>query len=815
MKRPRPVLLVAVGLALLGAVLASRLELRTAIVELLPSNDRAVRALERTKLRASDLSLLVIGIRSPDRAANLRYAAALTEHLRGLPAGVVELAAYHVRDIQEFFRENRWLYPRVEELEAARDRLRGELLRRKNPLAVGFDEDEDGDGHGKRGGKVGKELAAAVRAQVGFLDRRFPEGYFVREDYAWVATLPAGGMVGENAGGRLIDVVNAFTAAHPPAGFHPQMVVQPAGPVQSALQNREAVERDILSVTVVCTVIIGLSIALFFRSKRWLVMVVTPAGLGTLLAFAVGALVVGYLNSSTAFLGSILLGNGINHAIVLGARYREQRQIHGQPPDLAMTAAVAGVWRSTLAAALAASTAYLSLLLTSFRGFSQFGLIGAAGSLFCWLSTFTLLPALVGVAERRFARAAPDRAPPSPAAVPPRRGPLAALANLVADHPRSVVLAGLVVTVAAALGFRHFVDRPFEYDFRKLSTDSDHDDSYRQFDRNLDALFGTWHSPTMLLADRLDQVEPMRQAIRRQDRPERPFIGRVVTIYDILPGPPAEQQRKLALLADIRKLASDPAVALLSDQDQQTLRENLPPADLRELRPEDLPPLARRPFTERDGTVGRVLLAYHNAPQVSMWNGRDLLGIASVLERLTLADGTTLESSGPPMIFGGMLRSILRDGPLATALSLLGVVLVLALFVRPPSAAALALAGLLVGVFWMVGAAGHLGVRITFLNFIALPITFGIGVEYAVNLVARLQAEPQPGTAVLTTGGAVALCSFTTVVGYGSLLAAHSRALRGFGSLAILGELACLVSALVLLPALASWRARRRPSTAS
>ena len=48
----------------------------------------------------------------------------------------------------------------------------------------------------------------------------------------------------------------------------------------------------------------------------------------------------------------------------------------------------------------------------------------------------------------------------------------------------------------------------------------------------------------------------------------------------------------------------------------------------------------------------------------------------------------------------------------------------------------------------------------------------------------------------------------TTIVGYGSLLAAHSRALRGFGALAILGEVACLLSAVLVLPALFAWRLR-------
>jgi predicted RND superfamily exporter protein len=803
--RPRVVLLVSVVVAILGAALATRLQLRTAISELLPTNDPAVQALERTRDRVSDLSLLLVGIRSPDRQANLRYAAALTDHLSKLPPTVVELAAYHLRDLQQFIQKHRWLYLSVGELGELRDELRATLVRRKNPFALDLGDEPAPDARDR--------LTGAARAQQHALEQRFPDGYFVRGDYAWVATLPAGGMVAEGAGDRLIAEVRAFVDAHPPATFHPQMVVLPAGPVQSAIQNREAVERDILSVTVMCVFIIGLSLALYFRSKRWLALVVTPAMLGTVGAFAVAALAVGYLNSSTAFLGSIILGNGINYAIILGARYREHRRRQGWEPPRALQAAVAGVWRSTLAAALAAAAAYASLLFTGFRGFSQFGLMGAIGCLMCWLATFTVMPALILIAERR-----PSRAPAAPRAAATRRFDLR-------PHVRAMLIAAAGVTLLAVLGLRHFAQAPFEYDFRRLSTDSDHDQDYRQFDRNLDALFGSWHSPTVLLADRLDQVEPMRQTIRQQDRQSGktiPYIGRVVTIYDVLPGTPAEQRQKLQLLADIRRLAADPATELLDEPDRKLLRENLPPADLRELGPMDLPPLARRPFTERDGTAGRALLAYHNSPQVSMWNGHDLLGIAGVLARLPLPDGSIIESSGPAMIFGGMLRSILRDGPLATGLSFLGVLLVVTLFVRPLRAVLLAIGGLLLGVLWMVGAAGHLGVRINFLNFIALPITFGIGVEYAVNVVARL-AEGTPrepasaGGGLLATGAAVTLCSWTTIVGYGSLLAAHSRALRGFGTLAILGEIACLLAAVLVLPALYAWylRTPRSPRSRS
>ena len=52
-------------------------------------------------------------------------------------------------------------------------------------------------------------------------------------------------------------------------------------------------------------------------------------------------------------------------------------------------------------AAVASALSYLSLMVTSFRGFSQFGLIGAAGCLFAWLGTFLVMPALLCLFDRR------------------------------------------------------------------------------------------------------------------------------------------------------------------------------------------------------------------------------------------------------------------------------------------------------------------------------------------------------------------------------------------------------------------------------
>ena len=102
--------------------------------------------------------------------------------------------------------------------------------------------------------------------------------------------------------------------------------------------------------------------------------------IGTVVAFAVAELAFGYLSSSTAFLGSIIIGNGINYAIVLMSRYEEHRA-RGEDPNEALRNALGGTWRATLVASFAASAAYASLMVTSFRGFYQFGVMGAAGAL--------------------------------------------------------------------------------------------------------------------------------------------------------------------------------------------------------------------------------------------------------------------------------------------------------------------------------------------------------------------------------------------------------------------------------------------------
>ena len=124
---------------------------------------------------------------------------------------------------------------------------------------------------------------------------------------------------------------------------------------------------------------------------------------------------------------------------------------------------------------------------------------------------------------------------------------------------------------------------------------------------------------------------------------------------------------------------------------------------------------------------------------------------------------------------------------------------------------------LLVGVFWTVGTLALMHVKLNFLNFIALPVTFGIGVDYAVNVVQRNEDLDDPPEVLRRTGGAVILCSLTTLLGYLALVRSVNFGVRSLGVAAVIGEVSCLLAAVLVLPAALIWlrsRAAKQPEAA-
>ena len=297
-------------------------------------------------------------------------------------------------------------------------------------------------------------------------------------------------------------------------------------------------------------------------------------------------------------------------------------------------------------------------------------------------------------------------------------------------------------------------------------------------------------------------MQEVRDAEKSKPKEERQY-GKIDALSESLPGDAPEQTDKIRLLGDIHDLCGHLSKRVEADSKDGKLLEDLCPPPASELHPigfDDLPERVRRALTENDGRRG-LLLAIHPGQGFDGSTYHGLERAVAPLRTLSLPKGAMV--SGSEVIFVEMMEAVVREGPRASILSL-GLVLVLLLLTFGFRwSLGLTTYALFIGVFGMFGLMSLFGVRLNFLNYIAVPITIGIGVDYPFNIVARMRQEGwHPSRGVLQTASAVALCSSTTMIGYAVLLLSDNGAIRSFGAAAVLGEIACISSALVVVPAM-------------
>ncbi len=802
----------------------------TDLRELLPRDSPGLKAFEHQLGRVGGGATLLVVADSPDRKQNERFIDELSARLDAIVAAQAtgqepQLIAYvesGTQDVHAFFEANKWLYADSEDLERAYDTLDFQIAVRSG-LVSDLDEDDaprpPGATAARRDGTKPAlgldEYRDRWKAKAEEHDD-FPSGYFETRDGTMIGlrivSLTTG--MGDSGGDALLRRIDRLVQEMKPAAYQPQMTVGFAGDIPNAAAEKDSIVSEAAWATGLAFLLIVAGVVWFYRSPWPLVVIGLPAFLGVGCAYAFAYFRFGYVNTTGMFLGAIILGNGINYPIVLLSRYREFRA-RGQEAADARREAVQNSLRAELVGACVASIAYGSLTVTHFRGFNQFGWIGFVGMLLVWITMIPCVPALIVVIEQVQTKL-PVWLRDRPRPVRPQGGGgtlVRAIARATERAPWVFVSAAVALTALAALRIPRFLRDPWEYDFDHLGSRGTKRGGAGEWSNRAEKVFGGKMNVAgaLMLADRPEQVSLLRAQILANDAadPKGRLVADVATVYDLLPGTPEQQQQKLATLGRIRERLTPAVLEGLPPDERVRVDELRPPERLRVLAPEDLPPLLRRRFEENDGRVGTVFyVKYKNSVVLS--DGHNLLRIAKSTDNVKLPDGTVVQTASRSTVFAEMIRSMEIDGPRATLASLLGVSLVVLLATRNVRGAVAVLASLVMGVTWLVGGAAWSGEKLNYVNFITLPITFGIGCEYPFNVYDRSRLlGGDVSAAVRRVGGAVALCSYTTVVGYGSMLFADFQALQSFGRLAVCGELACLSGAHLLLPALLRLLGRR------
>ena len=565
----------ALSLALPAAFRTVQLyaHLRGDLEALLPREAPSAVAIEELRGRMAGLQFLGVLVDS-GTAGNLPEAERLLDDLaarvRAYPRDLVRDVRTGNAEEQAFIEAHAPLYMDLADLQTLRDRIEArrdwEVAKQTGALVDDSEPPPPLD-------------LADIRSK--YADRardagRFDHGrYSSAEDHATLLLI----QVGEGrAGQELLRRVKADLTALRPDAYALGLRVGFTGDVAIHVEETAALVSDL---AVSSLVVIALEIAvvlLYFRWWRSLPLLLAPLLLATVFTFALASvppLGVTELNSNTAFLGSIIVGNGVNFGIVLLARYVEERRKGAVVRD-ALVLAVAGTRIGTMAAALAAGVSYASLVLTDFQGFRQFGWIGGLGMLLSWLLAFVLMPPLARWVDRA------PRLRPGPSRIMP------AVASLLRRYAAAIVGVAAILTLGAALELRTFGADRFETDFSKLRRADTWTTGEGYWGRRMDALLGRYLTPTIILADDEAQARAIGRRIAGElgSPPLDALVSSVRTLDDVVP---AQQRQKLAVVAELREALTPGIRASLDDAQRRALDRWLGAPSLVPLSAADLP----------------------------------------------------------------------------------------------------------------------------------------------------------------------------------------------------------------------------------
>ncbi len=589
------------------------------------------------------------------------------------------------------------------------------------------------------------------------------------------------------------------------------------GPLQVLITGRSAYVSDIslsMRYDVVATLLGSMLLvgAIFFVGfQRWLPLL--GMGFALLLAclvgLAIGLLIFGRLNMATIGFSSILVGLGVDFAILIFGRYQQARG-DGESHRDAIATSVAKLGRAVFFGALTTAVGFLALVLSGSLGFTQLGVLIAIGILFAGLFMCTIL--FLFVRERQTVM---------------RHDWLFGLVKRYVcwsvQRPKPVLIFSTLLLVGlCAIGFSPLFALPFDASARSLEPKNS---------QASQALAAIMHKmPT--------RWEPVLAILRAHDPQQLHDQWRKIADHW------AELQR-----AGKIKGFSTPAALALSPAIMQSNRAQLSGLDFAGVRSALDQSLEAEGFSRESFKPAFALLTdlesmrdpavpmphwRDHLPKTSSWwflidryFARDpLLTSGFVTSNAPIATHASYESLSQqlpvaevPVVFSGWSYSLANLLPwsqhqliLISALMAIFDAVLLALLYRDWRLWVIQEITLIFAVGAMLASMKLLHIPLNLLNVLAFRLVLAIGVDYGIYIILIWQKAHDLEHDVAGVVKPVFLAGLTAVSGFGSLGLAHNPSLSGLGIACAIGIFWSLVATLFFtLPAAAltepkTWR---------
>ena len=546
--------------------------------------------------------------------------------------------------------------------------------------------------------------------------------------------------------------------------------------------------------------------------------------IGLSITTAAGLWMVGSLNLLSIAFAVLFVGLGVDFGIQYSVRYRSER-FKTDDLRLALQQAAERSAVPLSLAAMATAAGFLSFLPTDYKGISELGKIAGVGMLVAFLSSITVLPALLRLLNP------PGESDPVGYAF------LAPVDYFLEKH-RVIIIAGTLFIAVAGLPLLYFL----QFDFNPINLRSPNVESIATFldlrkDPNTGAnainVMTNSEADAKKIEEKLAKVPEVLRTMSLdsfvpEDQPAKlRLIGQGAKVLnpalnpDSIDAAPSDAENIEALkgsAGNLRKVAGDAkgpgavasrrladALSKLADSNQATRDKTqaIFVSPLKIMLDQIKNSLQAQP----------VSLKTLPADLVNSWKTKDGLIRVEALPRGDPNDNDTLRKfaaavlAAEPNAIGGPV-SILKSGETVvkafihagiTALIVIGLLLWLAL--RRITDVLLTLVPLLVAGAVTLEICVLIGLPLNFANIVALPLLLGVGVAFKIYYVTAWRSG-RTNLLQSSLTRAIFFSALTTATAFGSLWLSSHPGTASMGKLLALSLVTTLAAVLLFQPAL-------------
>ena len=615
---------------------------------------------------------------------------------------------------------------------------------------------------------------------------------------------------------------------------------------------------------------IAILILLILSFRMWAAPLFAILNLAVGLIWAIGlaAILVKSLNIMTSMVTVILIGLGIDFSIHIISIFTESRSM-GKPINKSIEDTFLKSGKGILTGGLTTCGAFFALIISSSRGMKEVGIVSSVGLLAILIVTFLFLPSLLVLRERRLEKKlAEGKIKSKPVYKDISLRAFGKGCSWLSGNYTVTIICVVFITIfllvsASRISFDH---NYMNMEPKGLTSITLQDTILDKFDLSMDY--------ALILADSVEESREMTKALKNiksaaiiddismyfpsleEQRKRIPHIREInrsissaVIANDILDTELnqviSELDRLEMNIMEIQDMAymggqdkvdrkcseivgnpDDPQSLSIIAQFIDFLENNrqsglkglkefqkyaapyfkesvLKMASTENIALDDLPASVLDRYANRDRT--QFLLTVF--PAENIWTD------VNFLQRFTSdLDRVSNKATGMPPVMQELIRVIGNDGKNAALLTVFVVFLLLWLDFRNFKYAIIAMIPLVAGVIWMVGLMHLIGMQLTVVNVMGLPLIIGIGIDYGVHIVHRwrIEGSKKVNQIFASTGKAIFLTSITTMLAFGSLIFSIWRGFGSLGGAMFIGVGACFLSTVIILPGIIGFTERKK-----